>query len=299
MFIKSFSLTILGLCLAQTIYAADVLPTNEPEKSNARAYRAHLLSFVWPDKMSSEQVNYQNIYQLDNIKRFANEEDAIQSTSIMDSTTQGLDVTTEPNPFLQYQALMDRRVTILSNQTWPMIFEEQGSVVLEDFHSKQLFDGYPELTGKMKVKLGRYLETEIQYQHFIFDSFTAPVEQINQTKGIIFDELDPFEESDLFNEITPEEKVIQLYEPALVLSFTAERKTASKKLNYLDHPIIGSLLYFEPISVDDAEHELMLQALTEEEMVRDAEASISIEPEESLDILLNQSELNKPPESTQ
>lgn len=294
MFTKSFSLTILGLCLAQTIYAANDTSENETEKSNARAYRAHLLSFVWPDKMSSEQINYQNIYQLDNIQRFTNEEDAIQSTSIMDTIQQEIDVATEPNPFLKYQALMDRRVTILSNQTWPMIFEEQGSVVFEDFHSKQLFDGYPELTGQLKVKLGRYLETEIKYQHFIFDSFTAPVRETNQAQSNIFDELDPLEGIDPFNKTTSEEKVIQLYEPALILAFTAERKTASKKLNYLDHPIIGSLLYFEPISVNDAEHELMLQALTEEEMVRDAEASMRVEPEESLDILLNQSEFNKP-----
>ena len=299
MFIKSLSLSILGLCLAQIALAADDASVDEPEKSNARAYRAHLLSFIWSDKMSSEQVNYQNIYQLDNIQRFTNEEDAIQSASIIDSVEQELDETSEPNPFLQYQAKMGKRVTILSNQTWPMIFEEQGSVVFEDFHSKQLFDGYPELVGKVQVKLGRYLETKVQYQHFLFDSFTAPVTQTNQTQSIIFDELDPFDQVDPFNPIQPEEKIIKLYEPALVLSFNLERKTASKKLNYLDHPIIGSLLYFEPISVDDAEHELMLQALTEEEMVRDAEASINLEPLESLDNLLNQSELNNPLEKNQ
>jgi len=299
MFIKSLSLSILGLCLAQIALAADDASADEPEKSNARAYRAHLLSFIWSDKMSSEQVNYQNIYLLDNIQRFTNEEDAIQSASIIDSVEQELDETSEPNPFLQYQAKMGKRVTILSNQTWPMIFEEQGSVVFEDFHSKQLFDGYPELVGKVQVKLGRYLETKVQYQHFLFDSFTAPVTQTNQTQSIIFDELDPFDQVDPFNPIQPEEKIIKLYEPALVLSFNLERKTASKKLNYLDHPIIGSLLYFEPISVDDAEHELMLQALTEEEMVRDAEASINLEPQESLDNLLNQSELNNPLEKNQ
>jgi len=287
MFIKPLSLSILGLCLAQIALAADDASIDEPEKSNARAYRAHLLSFIWSDKMSSEQVNYQNIYQLDNIQRLTNEEDAIQSASIIDSVEQELDETSEPNPFLQYQAKMGKRVTILSNQTWPMIFEEQGSVVFEDFHSKQLFDGYPELVGKVQVKL------------VLFDSFTAPLTQTNQTQSIIFDELDPFDQVDPFNPTHPEEKIIKLYEPALVLSFNLERKTASKKLNYLDHPIIGSLLYFEPISVDDAEHELMLQALTEEEMVRDAEASINLEPQESLDNLLNQSELNNSLEKNQ
>ncbi len=282
MLIKPLHLTLLFLCLVQGIHAAE--QTIEPVKSNARAYRAHLMSFIWPSKLSSEQVDYQNIYQLDNIQRFQNEDEAKQSASIFDKKP--LEESELINPFYQYQALIDNKVTVLSNQTWPMIFEEQGSVNFANFHSQSLFDGYPELTGQIQVKLGRYLETEINYKHFLFDSFTAlEKKETLPINSLIFDELDPF----FVKPPLAEERIIQLYEPALLLAFDVQRKTASKKLNYLDHPIIGSLLYFEPISVDDAEHELMLQALTEEEIVRDAEASISIEIEtdETKPILLN------------
>lgn len=283
MLIKSLSFTLLSLCLAQGLSAADE-PAVEQEKSNARAYRAHLLSFIWPEKMSSEQIDYQNIYDIEGIPRFLNEEDAIQSASIMDKTALDSELTENVNPFYQYQELVGKKVEVLVNQTWPMVFEEQGSVNIAEFHSPKRFDGYPELTGQISIKLGRYLETEIDYKHYLFDSFSAPVqEEVTEENidGLIFDELDPFEELP-----ATEKKTVKLYEPALLLSFTSKRKTASKKLNYLDHPIIGSLLYFEPISVDDAEHELMLQALTEEEMVRDAEASISLEPEENSTIFL-------------
>ncbi|GEM_PF-1080951 len=282
MSIKPLTLTLFCLCFIQEIHAAESI--TEPEKSNARAYRAHLISFIWPSNLSSEQIDYQNIYQLDNIQRFQNEDEAKQSASIFDK--KALEESEVINPFYQYQALIDNKVTVLSNQTWPMIFEEQGSVNFANFHSQNLFDGYPELTGQIQVKLGRYLETEINYKHFLFDSFTAIAkEETPPINNLIFDDLDPFfEKTD-----ETETKVIKLYEPALLLAFDVQRKTASKKLNYLDHPIIGSLLYFEPISVDDAEHELMLQALTEEEIVRDAEASISIdiETDETKPILLN------------
>lgn len=274
MSIQHLTLALISLVISTGIFAEDK-ETQEAEKSNARAYRAHLLTFTWSDKMSSEQINYENIYQLEDIQRFENDEDAILSSSIINKTS--ANEGEEINPFAQYQALIKRRVNILSNQTWPMIFEDQGSINFAEFHSDNILDGYPELTGQIQVKLGRYLETKVQYQHYLFDTFTTQIkepETINNS--LIFDELDPFLDSP---DITKTETV-QLFEPALVLRFEVERKTASKKLNYLDHPTVGSLLYFEPISVDDAEHELMLQALTEEEMVRDAEASISLEAEE-------------------
>lgn len=282
MLFKTLPLTLCLLLLMQETQAAEQV--TEPVKSNARAYRAHLMSFIWPSDLTSEQVDYQNIYQLDNIQRFENEEEAKQSASILDQKP--ISENEETNPFYQYQTLINKKVTVLSNQTWPMIFEEQGSVNFANFHSQTLFDGYPELTGQIQVKLGRYLETEINYKHFLFDSFTTlKKEDTTPINNFIFDELDPFFE----NEEVSEEKIIRLYEPALLLAFDIKRKTASKKLNYLDHPIIGSLLYFEPISVDDAEHELMLQALTEEEIVRDAETGINFEKvtDEANLILLN------------
>lgn len=284
MSIKPLFYPLLCFFLVQNTFAADESTSAEPEKSNARAYRAHLLSFIWPSKMSSEQVDYQNIYQIDDILRFKDAEEAQLSTSIIDLTQTEIDE--EINPFAQYQALIDNKVTILSNQTWPMIFEEQGSINFAAFHSESLFDGYPELTGQFQVKLGRYLETRISYQHYLFDSFTAQVPEKTAESSSIFDDLDPIDEEldTFFGDELEDKKVIKLYEPALLLAFEVERKTASKKLNYLDHPIIGSLLYFEPISVDDAEHELMLQALTEEDIVRDAEASISFDSEEEVNL---------------
>ena len=276
MLIKPPYFLLLCLCLTSSAMAANQTVESE-EKSNARAYRAHLMSFIWPSKLSSELINYQNIYELDDIQRFDKEEAARQSTSVL--ALDNLQADEELNPFIQYQAQLGKKVEILSNQTWPMIFEDQGSISFADFHSQKLLDGYPELSGQIQVKLGRYLETSIEYKHYLFDSFTAPIIEEKNINNLIFDELDPFEE-----EIKEEVKTVKLYEPGLVLNVNIERKTASKKLNYLDHPIIGSLLYFEPISVDVAEHELMLQALTEEEIVRDAEASISTEEDELLPV---------------
>jgi hypothetical protein len=37
-----------------------------------------------------------------------------------------------------------------------------------------------------------------------------------------------------------------------VLPLHFVNKTASKKLNYIDHPVIGTLIYFEPLDLEEA-----------------------------------------------
>ena len=54
------------------------------------------------------------------------------------------------------------------------------------------------------------------------------------------------------------------FEPALVLTLNQSNKTASKKVNYLDHPTIGTLLYFEPIELEDAIEKIALQTVAPE-----------------------------------
>ena len=50
-------------------------------------------------------------------------------------------------------------------------------------------------------------------------------------------------------------------EPALELNLNFNNKTASTKLNYIDHPIIGTLIYFEPLELEDAIERISMQQL--------------------------------------
>ncbi|QUX95412.1 hypothetical protein C0J08_08230 [Marinomonas sp. CT5] len=232
------------LTLLSTYTMAD---EGEINPDTARAYEGYLVTFQWPDGQSTEQVDYKNILSTENLLRL--------------STTEELTTKPENNidpstPFGNIEARLGTHVKVLANQEWTLIFKFPGDTIKKSFYSTQEKDGYPELTGDIAIKLGRYLESDIEYKHYLFDSFTQPeTANTNSAPENIFSRptLEP--------ENQPE---IKQFEPALVLKLNLKNKTASKKINYLDHPIIGTLLYFEPIELDDALEKIAAQSVTPE-----------------------------------
>ena len=206
----------------------------------ARAYQGYLLTFVWPERYTNEHVDYENVLTLDGLIRESFDADADQQLST-EQTSQTL-----PSVFDDFDKKLDRRVQILSNQKWTLIFKDRGDVIHKRFTSPENKDGYPELTGDISIKLGRYLESDIRYKHYLFDSFTLPAA------------------TDSATEFSESPTQFKQFEPALVLNLREKNKTASKKVNYIDHPIIGSLLYFEPIELEDAIEQIAQQSLPAE-----------------------------------
>jgi len=269
---------ILFSLLTAVLIANQVTAEELKKTSNARAYRAHLMTFIWPEKSSNEKIDYANIYDLADIKRFSDKQQNQQSdANVGFSFGIGIGEPKTVNPFDRYQEKLSKEITILSNQMWPMIFEEQGSTVEKRFYSGESLDGYPVLLGDIQIKLGRYLETEINYQHYLFDSFSVPSifgtesSTSNQTHllsiPMLSNAVTSFSNIEENNNTFSKIPTVDLYQPASVLAIKLEHKTASKKLNYLDHPIIGSLLYFEPISLEDAEQEIMLDQIRKENIL--------------------------------
>lgn len=245
------------LCASALNYAHGETDTTESDKSNARAYSAHLMVFQWPDAFHSEQINWKSLYSLEGIPQYPtpSPED--------ESGTQAASIGALNTVFADYQHQVERRAHLLVNESWTLIFDDRGSEVEKYFHSSPLKDGYAELDGSIHIKLGRYLESEIQYRHFLFDSFTVP-----QTAS----------EEILENPEASPTTSIRHFEPALVLELNQSNKTASKQLNYLDHPILGTLLYFEPMDLEKAEEQLTLEALMEKGEIRDSEVDKTSHP---------------------
>ncbi|GAB3482254.1 hypothetical protein [Marinomonas epiphytica] len=227
------------LLLASVSQAAQAIDLNQIDPKTARAYEGYLLTFAWPEKYASEHVDYENVLDLENLLRI--------NQSQLESST--LNTSQLPDVFLQYKQRLKNRVQILSSQRWTLIFNKAGARVNQSFYSPLTKDGYPELVGDISIRLGRYLESDIHYRHYLFDSFSQPLEtpplDLNQTQ------------------IEPQLNTnIKQFEPALVLNLHIENKTASKKLNYLDHPIIGTLLYFEPLELETAIEAIQQQNAT-------------------------------------
>ena len=230
---KALIITFLSLTLFNTHLLAD---DGEINTDTARAYEGYLVTFMWPEGLSSEAINYKNVLSTKHLLRLTkgkNEEDPSNTTSN----------TSESIPFGNIEERLGRHVKILANQKWTLIFKHPGDTINKTFHSEQEKDGYPELTGNIAVTLGRYLESDIRYQHYLFDSFTQPTQRQNTP------------------DTQPEFKA---FDPALVLTLNQHNKTASKKVNYLDHPTIGTLLYFEPIELEEAMNKIALQSMTPE-----------------------------------
>lgn len=240
---KTLIISLLSLTLLNTHLFAD---DGEINTDTARAYEAHLVTFMWPEGQSSEQINYKNVLSTGNLLRLTKgEEDKLSTTSSTSGST----------PFGNIEERLGGHVKILANQQWTLIFNHPGDTISKTFHSEQEKDGYPELTGSISVKLGRYLESDIRYQHYLFDSFTQPNTQGQSGKGSFFSQgRNTLDTQPDFKE----------FDPALVLALNQRNKTASKKVNYLDHPTIGTLLYFEPIELEDAMDKIALLSMMPE-----------------------------------
>lgn len=208
---------------SQAALAVD-LNTLDPKK--ARAYEGYLLTFVWPERYANEHVDYENVLNLENLLRINQPIAEAPANSHL------------PDAFKQYKQKLSNRVQILSDQRWTLIFNQSGARIKQSFYSPIQKDGYPELVGDISIRLGRYLESDIHYRHYLFDSFTQPdTQRVDLNQPVVTNQLNTS---------------FKQFEPALVLNLHITNKTASKKLNYLDHPIIGTLLYFEPLELEEA-----------------------------------------------
>ncbi|TPE51286.1 hypothetical protein FJM67_09595 [Maribrevibacterium harenarium] len=261
---KSLAICSLSLTLAMPVFS---LSLEEFNPDTARAYQAHIVAFKWPDRYSSEHIEYQNIENLFDVKRFDDSptlDDA--STATQPPTSQSqlqsgelLEESILPpesiQEFRDYISQIKRRANLLVDETETIIFKATGSKLELEFHSAPLYDGFAELTGKATIALGRYLQTDLSYKHYLFDSFTVPprVEneatfaqvQIGATDSVAAPEPDE-------NQPEAQPVLVKQFEPALVLDIQISNRTASGKLNYLDHPVIGTLIYFEPLELDYA-----------------------------------------------
>ena len=263
---KARILTYLSLTLLSNQLLAD---DGQIDPDTARAYQGYLLTFIWPEGQSTEQIKYKEVISTENLIRFIKTDDEIASFDSNSNVEPNTSLATEadgtitPTPFDKFKEQLDGHVEILSNQQWTLIFKNPGDTISKTFYSDQEKDGYPELTGDIAIKLGRYLESDIHYQHYLFDNITQPeiieseaiVEQSNATNSFFFSQ--PITEPELIE--TQSE-----LEPSLILTLKQSNKTASKKLNYLDHPAIGTLLYFEPIDLEEAMEKIALQSMTPE-----------------------------------
>lgn len=235
---KTYYLLLLTLAaFSSELFAAD---TPEYDPSTARAYEGYLLTFVWPDKESSEQVDYKKVLAGANLPRYT-------APGADNSRSSGANIAQLSVPFDSFKRKIAPHAQVLVNKKWTLIFKTTGATLHESFHSDEMKNGYPELTGEIAIKLGRYLESDIQYQHYRFDPRPAA-------------DANPDTASEQGAQI-PQTLPASL-EPTLVLNLEQNNKTASKKLNYIDHPVIGTLIYFEPIELDDAIQQIALEKLT-------------------------------------
>ncbi|NLQ16766.1 hypothetical protein HGG82_03915 [Marinomonas sp. M1K-6] len=215
------------------------------DPDTARAYEGYLLTFQWPESQSIEQVDYTNLLATDG---FPSPPPPSQSTNSAINAEMA-------SPFDAIEKKLGRHVKILTNERWVLIFKQPGDSIKKTFRSSQETEGYPELTGDISIKLGRYLESSIHYQHYLFNEL-APLTQNtlipdDNTASLFFSPAIPSTDSTRLS-------------PGSVLTLEQSNKTASKKINYLDHPTIGTLLYFEPIELADAMEKIVLQTLTPE-----------------------------------
>lgn len=225
-------LLTVGLAVT-SLYVQSATPNlDNIDPDKARAYRAYLMTFIWPNNMSTEDVEYDHVLAVDNIPQFSNGSNSSNSPL------------TEDSPFSQFQKTFSARTHILTSNQWTLIFPDKGTSISETFHSDTLNQGYSEFTGSVRFTLGRYLESKLEYQHYLFNSYAEDDLSSPSYTLVISDDSMDTENATLMP--------MQSFGPTEVLKLSLTNKTASKKLNYLDHPIIGTLLYFEPIELEQA-----------------------------------------------
>ncbi|AEF55140.1 hypothetical protein [Marinomonas posidonica] len=262
---KKITLTLFTLLFISSPSQA----IDEPiDPDTARAYEGYLVTFIWPDDKTSEQIDYKNILTTQGLFRLP--ETAPDGSEPLQGapTTEAEMLEDEPisqpglpTPLIKIAEKLGPHVRVLLNQQWTLIFKRPGDIIEKSFHSDEIKDGYPELTGDIRIKLGRYLESEIQYKHFLFDSFTQPDTSmpIEKNQNSLFFSNQESNQGEQANT-----RDLKAFEPALVLALDMRNKTASKKLNYLDHPTIGTLLYFQPLELEEAVEKIALQTMSPE-----------------------------------
>ena len=232
---KTFPLFILGLLTSAYVQAASINLDNI-DLNKARAYQAYVMTFEWPKNASSENVEYQDLFSLEGLNRFGSSSNSAAPNGI-------------PNPFAKFQRPLNSRTHVLSNNSWTLIFPDTGASISESFQSSEQENGYATFTGQVTFTLNRYLESNLRYQHYLFGQPAQAPQQIEQTQP---------------TQTYASDNVPQAYQetyplqqgtwdgPTQVLSLHFHNKTASQKLNYVDHPIIGTLIYFEPLDLEQA-----------------------------------------------
>lgn len=171
----------------------------------ARAYKAYVMTFLWPSNVSSESIPYQPVKAAQDLPEF--KAGFSRSLSVSGS------------PFERFRGTLGARTTVLTNNEWTLIFPRKGTSFHKFIQGNDQINGVPEFTGAISFKLERYLETNARLQHYRFAPATSELSNGPQVE---------------------------------MLSVSFANKTASKKLNYIDHPAIGTLIYFEPMALEDA-----------------------------------------------
>jgi len=234
--LKRYYILLLALIsLSTPLFAAG---SNDIDPDTARAYQAYLLTFIWPSYASSEQITYQKVKDPSALPQYP-----VDNTNAADNSSKGADIEPLYVPFDDFKNKIAPHAPVLINERWILIFDKRGDVVHESFHSDANTNGYPELTGTISVRYAHYLETDIKYHHYLF----TPLPETSLPEGTSNDLQSSNQDSSGQASDQPLGPM-----PTQVLNVELKNKTASKKLNYLDHPIIGTLLYFEPMKLDDA-----------------------------------------------
>lgn len=245
---KAISLILLGL-LCNTYVQANSLDSLDLNK--ARAYQAYVMTFVWPENMTSEDIEYQDIFS----------HEGIQPLADWSGENDGA-ATPASSPFETFTKTLSARTEVLSNKTWTLIFPDTGSSISESFHSAQAEHGYPVMTANVTFTLGRYLESNLHYKHYQFGQPVATVE--HQTQDGVMSPIDAtttnnasvYSSNSQVTDLNTAAYSSTDYNvwngPTQVLPLHFINKTASKKLNYIDHPVIGTLIYFEPLDLEEA-----------------------------------------------
>lgn len=214
------------------MFAAD---SQKIDPNTARAYQAYLLTFEWPSYASSEQVPYKKVTNPSALPRYLSNDN--------NRGSQGADIAPLSVPFDSFKNKIAPNAPVLISQKWILIFNKRGDTISKTFQSEQNTNGYPELTGSISVRFAHFLESDIKYQHYLF---TPPPGAANPANN----EMAAQNSEQNGTAATNEQPLGPM--PTQVLNLEEENKTASKKLNYIDHPIIGTLLYFEPMDLNDA-----------------------------------------------
>ncbi len=244
---KAFSYLAAGLLLGSLSLSANAVDLDSIDQDKARAYEAYVMTFLWPENMSSERIDYENVLSLEGIPVFEQKQETANNDESSFASTMAADIEPLKAPFDDFVSTFERRTQLLSNERWTLIFPETGATLSREFHSATMVDGYAEFVAHVDFTLNRYLESNLSYEHYLFDTFTTVNTPESESNGTTDGPRVTLEYTQ-----APEALIQKHVEPAMVLKLNFLNKTPSKKLNYIDHPTIGTLIYFEPLELEDA-----------------------------------------------